>query len=62
VKENAGQLLGKLTGVKRPANDGNEGKTPVLGDHRARKLLDAPDGDTLKGTRDRAILAVLLSD
>lgn len=37
-----------------------EGKTPALGDHQARKLLDAPDGASLKGKRDRAILATLL--
>ena len=49
-----------VKGVKRPANDSNEGKTAALGDHQARKLLDAPDGATLKGKRDRAILAVLL--
>lgn len=36
------------------------GKTPALGDHQARKLLDAPEGDTLKGKRDRAMLATLL--
>ncbi|MFZ2169059.1 MAG: hypothetical protein WAW61_05415 [Methylococcaceae bacterium] len=27
-----------------PKVDGNEGRTPALGDHQARKLLDAPDG------------------
>ena len=37
-----------------------EGKTPALGDHQARKLLEAPAADTLKGKRDRAILATLL--
>jgi site-specific recombinase XerD len=31
-----------------------------LGDHQARTLLDAPLADTLKGKRDRAILATLL--
>ncbi len=30
------------------------------GDHQARKLLDAPDAASLKGKRDRAILATLL--
>jgi integrase/recombinase XerD len=34
--------------------------TPALGDGQARKLLDAPRADTLKGVRDRAILATLL--
>lgn len=47
-------------GVKRPRIESNEGKTPALGDHQAKALLDAPDPDTLKGRRDRAILAVLL--
>src|SRR6202163_1992180 len=40
--------------------NGNEGSTPALGDRQARKLLDAPPSDTLKGVRDRAILATLL--
>ncbi len=47
-------------GVKRPRIETNEGKTPALGDHQAKALLDAPDPDTLKGKRDRAMLAVLL--
>ena len=49
-----------VDGVKRPAADGNEGSTPALGDLQARKLLEAPPADTLKGVRDRAILAILL--
>jgi integrase/recombinase XerD len=49
-----------VKGVKRPVSETNEGKTPALGDHQARKLLDAPAGDTLKAKRDRAILATLL--
>lgn len=47
-------------GVKRPKVESNEGKTPALGDDQAKSLLTAPDGWTLKGIRDRAILAVLL--
>ena len=47
-------------GVKRPRVETNEGKTPALGDDQAKLLLTAPDGWTLKGVRDRAILAVLL--
>lgn len=47
-------------GVKRPKIETNEGKTPALGDDQAKLLLTAPDGWTLKGLRDRAILAVLL--
>ncbi|MDD2800021.1 MAG: tyrosine-type recombinase/integrase [Methylococcales bacterium] len=49
-----------VKGVKRPKADSNEGRTPALGDHQARKLLGAPDGETLKAKRDRAILATLL--
>ena len=47
-------------GVKRPRIETNEGKTPALGDHQAKALLDSPDVTTLKGLRDRALLAVLL--
>jgi len=47
-------------GVKRPMANGNKGSTPALGDAQARKLLEAPPPDTLKGARDRAILATLL--
>jgi integrase/recombinase XerD len=49
-----------VKGVKRPKNDSLEGRTPALGDHQARKLLDAPDGDSLRTLRDKAILATLL--
>jgi integrase/recombinase XerD len=50
-----------VKGVKRPkALNNNEGLTPALSDEQARMLLDAPAGDTLKGKRDRAILATLL--
>ena len=47
-------------GVKRPRIESNEGKTPALGDHQAKALLEAPDAASIKGKRDRAILAVLL--
>jgi integrase/recombinase XerD len=49
-----------VDGVKRPMANGNEGSTPALGDAQARRLLEAPPADTLKGVRDRAILATLL--
>src|SRR6204780_4571750 len=49
-----------VDGVKRPMANGNEGSTPALGDAQARKLLEAPPADTLKGVRDKAILATLL--
>jgi hypothetical protein len=46
-----------VKGVKRPPVESYEGKTPALGDHQARALLEAPDAVSLKGKRDRAILA-----
>jgi len=49
-----------VKGVKRPKVESYEGKTPALGDHQARQLLDAPDSETLKGKRDRALLSVFL--
>ena len=35
-------------------------RTPALSDGQARKLLETPDEQSLKGVRDRAILATLL--
>ena len=49
-----------VMGAKRPQTESNLGKTSPLAAHHARALLDAPDPTTLKGRRDRAILAVLL--
>lgn len=49
-----------VKGVKRPATHSNEGSTPALSDEQARRLLRAPSRSTLKGVRDRAILATLL--
>jgi len=49
-----------VDGVKRPSEGANEGKTPAIGDAQARRLLEAPAPDTLKGIRDRAILATFL--
>ena len=59
-----------VKGVRRPSIETYEGKTPALGDHQARQLLDAPgrvastaDGagsTTLKDQRDKALLAMLL--
>jgi integrase/recombinase XerD len=49
-----------VKGVERPKTESGEGKTPALGDHQARKLLDAPQDDTIKSKRDRAILSTLL--
>lgn len=49
-----------VKGVQRPKEGANEGKTSALSDAQAKRLLDIPDADRLKGKRDRAILAVLL--
>jgi integrase/recombinase XerD len=49
-----------VKGVKRPRTETGEGKTPAIADHQARKLLVAPAEKSLKGIRDRAILATLL--
>ncbi len=49
-----------VNGIKRPAANSNEGKTPALGDAEARDLENRPAADTLKGKRDRAIIATLL--
>ncbi|MCS3471749.1 site-specific recombinase XerD [Pseudomonas sp. JUb42] len=40
-------------GVKRPRIETSEGKTPALGDHQAKVLLNAPDPETLKGKRGK---------
>ena len=47
-------------GVKRPSAGANEGKSPALSYERAKALLTAPVGETLKAMRDRAILSALL--
>jgi integrase/recombinase XerD len=49
-----------VKGVKRPKVESDVGKTPAIADHQARKLLIAPAEKSLKGLRDRAILATLL--
>ena len=49
-----------VKGIERPRTESGEGKTPAIGDHQARKLLDAPEEDTIKSKRDRAILSTLL--
>ena len=53
-------FLNPVQGVRRPKAETSEGATPAIGDHQARALLEAPPINTLKGLRDRAILAVLL--
>jgi integrase/recombinase XerD len=49
-----------VKGVARPKAESGEGRTPALGDHQARKVLAAPEADTIKSKRDRAILSTLL--
>ena len=49
-----------VKGIERPRTESGEGKTPAIGDHQARKLLDAPEAETIKSKRDRAILSTLL--
>lgn len=49
-----------VKGVQRPKTESGEGKTPALGDHQARKLLEAPIDDSIRSKRDRAILSTLL--
>jgi integrase/recombinase XerD len=53
-------LHNPVLGVKRPKSMNREGVTPALSDEQAKSLLNAPSEDSLKGKRDRAILAVLL--
>ena len=52
-------LHNPVNGVKRPKSNRQEGTTPALSDEQARALLSAPQGDSLKAKRDRAILATL---
>jgi site-specific recombinase XerD len=49
-----------VDGVKRPRTESQEGKTPAISDPQARALLQVADISTLRGRRDRAILATLL--
>jgi site-specific recombinase XerD len=49
-----------VNGVKRPMAFTREGVSPALSSAQARLLLDTPDADTVKGKRDRAIIATLL--
>jgi len=49
-----------VKGVQRPKVESGEGRTPALGDHQARRLLAAPEADSIKSRRDRAILSTLL--
>ena len=48
-----------IAGITRPKHNRTEGKTPAISDEQMKQLLDAPPTDTLKGIRDRAIIATL---
>lgn len=49
-----------VLGVDRPKLTANEGTTSAINAQQAKALLNAPDSKTLKGKRDRAILATFL--
>jgi len=49
-----------VLGVERPKLTANEGATQSISDRQAKDLLEAPDPKTIKGKRDRAILATFL--
>ncbi len=49
-----------VLGVERPVEEEDTNAAPVLTGEQAQRLLDAPPDNTIKGLRDRAILAVLL--
>ena len=58
--ENQRANINPVDGVKRPATSSGEGATPIISYEEARNVFDRIDATTLKGKRDRAILAVLL--
>ena len=49
-----------VQGVQRSKLTTSEGATSSISDHQAKILLESPDPSTLKGKRDRAILATFL--
>lgn len=58
---NANAVFGNpASGVQRPKEGANQGKTPAISDADARKLLNAPSTDTVRGKRDRALISVFL--
>jgi site-specific recombinase XerD len=44
-----------VKGVERPKSESGEGKTPAIGDHQAKSLLNAPDEATVAGKRDPVV-------
>ncbi len=57
-----GQILpfNPAASVKGPRHVVKKGKTPVLDASEARMLLDAIDGSTIAGLRDRALIGVMV--
>jgi site-specific recombinase XerD len=57
-----GQLLAvnPASAVRGPKHSVRKGKTPVLTAEEARALLDAIDGTTLVGKRDRALIGLMV--
>ena len=51
---------GRGAGASWPTHVGRTGKTPVLQPAEARQLLDTIDTSTVRGLRDRALLAVMV--
>ena len=49
-----------VQGVERPKLNTTEGATAIISGSQANNLLDAPEPKTLKGKRDRAIIATFL--
>ncbi len=50
--------INPAVGLRRPKVNRRTGKTPAFSQKQARRILDAPNADTLLGLRDRAILQV----
>ena len=48
-----------VKGVKRPKAESGEGKTPVLTEDQARRLLESIDTSTPVGLRDRALIGAM---
>ena len=57
-----GQIItsNPASSVKGPKHVTRTGKTPVLEGEQARTLLDSIEADTVKGLRDRALIAVMV--
>src|SRR5438093_8848021 len=59
LAEHNAVLHNPVDGVKRPRSNRQQGPPPALSDEQARALLNAPQGESLKAKRDRAILSTL---